>query len=346
MENTCVKKGSHLNIEERRMIAILTAEGKSPYAIAKLLGRASNTIRNELKRGTTNIIRGYFEYEGYFPDTGQTVYEKNRLKCRQPMKLKTCKDYIAYVEQEVLEKKRSFACVHAEVIAKGIFNKDEVCSIGTLYTYTNRCLLKIRNIDLPEKAGRRVKRKTKKDKKHKRLKGISIEQRPETISSREQFGHWEIDLVIGKQSKDRVLLTLTERKTRKEIIRRISGKTVRAVGSCLKRLQKEIPHFDKVFRSITTDNGSEFAQLWKTGKKMGIDIYYAHPYSSYERGSNENANRIIRRFVRKGTAIKVYTKKQIQEVKNWINTMYRKILGWRTSEECYAEEVQKLLAES
>ena len=123
MENTCVKKGSHLNIEERRMIAILTAEGKSPYAIAKLLGRASNTIRNELKRGTTNIIRGYFEYEGYFPDTGQAVYEKNRLKCRQPMKLKTCKDYIAYVEQEVLEKKRSFACVHAEVIAKGIFNK-------------------------------------------------------------------------------------------------------------------------------------------------------------------------------------------------------------------------------
>ena len=334
MENTCVKKGSHLNIEERRMIAILTAEGKSPYAIAKLLGRASNTIRNELKRGTTNIIRGYFEYEGYFPDTGQTVYEKNRLKCRQPMKLKTCKDYIAYVEQEVLEKKRSFACVHAEVIAKGIFNKDEVCSIGTLYTYTNRCLLKIRNIDLPEKAGRRVKRKTKKDKKHKRLKGISIEQRPETISSREQFGHWEIDLVIGKQSKDRVLLTLTERKTRKEIIRRISGKTVRAVGSCLKRLQKEIPHFDKVFRSITTDNGSEFAQLWKTGKKMGIDIYYAHPYSSYERGSNENANRIIRRFVRKCTAIKVYTKKQIKEVEHW------------TSEECYAEEVQKLLAES
>ena len=90
----------------------------------------------------------------------------------------------------------------------------------------------------------------------------------------------------------------------------------------------------------------EFAQLWKTGKKMGIDIYYAHPYSSYERGSNENANRIIRRFVRKGTAIKDYTKKQIQEVENWINTMYRKILGWRTSEECYAEEVQKLLAES
>lgn len=82
----------------------INGRGEKPYAIAKLLGRASNTIRNELKRGTTNIIRGYFEYEGYFPDTGQTVYEKNRLKCRQPMKLKTCKDYIAYVEQEVLEK--------------------------------------------------------------------------------------------------------------------------------------------------------------------------------------------------------------------------------------------------
>lgn len=83
--------------------------------------------------------------------------------------------------------------------------------------------------------------------------------------------------------------------------------------------------------------------MWKLGKRFDIDVYYAHPYSSWERGLNENTNRIVRRFVRKGTAIKNYTRTQIAEVEQWINTMYRKVLGWRTAEECFREEVENLL---
>ena len=90
--------------------------------------------------------------------------------------------------------------------------------------------------------------------------------------------------MIGKKEKtDQVLLTLTERKTKKEIIRKISGKTVNAVHRCLKKLKKETPNFNKIFRSITADNGVEFSKLYEIGEKMGIDIYYAHPYSSWER---------------------------------------------------------------
>lgn len=319
-------------------------EGASPYKIGKVLGRASNTIRNELKRGTTKVIIGYFEKEKYFPDTGQARYEQNRKKCRMPRKIETCRAFIGYVEDQVIHTNRSFADVRAEVLEKSIFKKGEVCSVGTLYTYTNANMLKVRNINLPEKVKRKCHHK-KKDRKHKRLRGMSIERRPEAINERKEFGHWEIDSVIGKKSaEDNVLLTLTERKSRKEIIRKIKGKTVKAVHRCLKRLKKEIPYFDQVFRSITADNGSEFAQLYELGAELGVDVYYAHPYSSWERGQNENTNRLIRRWIPKGSMIKRYTKSKIEKVEDLINNMHRKSLKWKSANDIYQEELNRLLS--
>lgn len=337
-------KGAHLTEMERKQISVLLGEGLSPYRIGKILGRASNTIRNEIRRGTTTVIVNYFEKEKYFSDTGQAVYEKNRKRCRMPKKLETCSRFISYVEDEVLKNKRSFSSIVAEVKSRGLFS--DLCSVATLYSYTERGLLKVKNVDLPEKVGRR-KRQSIKDRSYKRLRGTSIEKRPEEINNRNEFGHWEIDLVIGKKiADDRVLLTLTERKTKKEIIRKIQGKTVKAVHRCLRKLRKEIPYFDQVFKSITTDNGTEFSRLHQLEKKWGIDIYYAHPYSSWERGLNENTNRMIRRFIAKGEAIKNYTKRQIQKIQDWINTLYRKSLGWRTAEDVFQEEVSKLLCET
>ena len=334
------RKGKHLSFEERRQIAALVQEGYSAYKIAKLLGRASNTIRNELKRGTINVIVGYYEKEKYFADTGETVYKKNRERCRKSMKLESCAAFIRYVENKVLNEKRSFASALAEAIQRNIFKKGEVMSVSTLYAYMDRGLLNIKNIDLPEKVGRKVKRK-RIVRTHKRVRGTSIEKRMEHINNRKQFGHWEIDLVIGKRSNDKVLLVLTERKTRKEIIRKISGKTSAAVMRKLKEIIKETPCSDEVFKSITTDNGTEFSNLYKL-EKRGIKVYYAHPYSSWERGTNENTNKIIRRFVKKFTPIKDYTKGEIEEVETWINTMYRKVLGWKTAEQCYNEEIAKI----
>ena len=211
-----------------------------------------------------------------------------------------------------------------------------------MYTYTDRNWLRIKNIDLTEKVGRKHKKKVVL-RRHKRLQGTSIVERPDKINTREEFGHWEIDLVIGKKkSEDNVLLTLSERKTKKEIIRKIKGKTVEAVHRCLKKIKKETYNFHKIFRSITTDNGSEFARLHELGKQLGVDVYYAHPYSSWERGQNENTNRIIRRFIPKGEMIKNYSKKQIQQIEDWINSMYRKSLGWKTADYYYQKELKLL----
>ena len=268
MGNVSTKKNSHLTYEERRSIAMLNDEGLSPYKIGKILGQASNTIRNELKRGTTTVIVGYFEKEKYFSDTGQAVYEKNRKRCKMPRKIETCRPFISYVEKQVKENKKSFSDIRAEVLDKGIFEEKEVCSVGTLYSYIDRNMLKIKNIDLLEKVRRRP-RKERAYRKHKRLKGVSISQRPDNINDREEFGHWEIDCVIGKNTvEDYVLLTLSERKTKKEIVRKIRRKNVRSVHRCLEKLKKESIHFKEIFKTITTDNGWNLPDCMKWGKKI------------------------------------------------------------------------------
>ncbi|KIL53442.1 mobile element protein [Jeotgalibacillus alimentarius] len=112
------------------------------------------------------------------------------------------------------------------------------------------------------------------------------------MDSREEFGHWEIDTVLGKKSKDEALLTLIERKTRKELLVRISSKSASAVQEAVRTLLA--PYQDNcsaVFKSITADNGAEFSEL-AAFEKENIAIYFSHPYASFERGTNERHNGI------------------------------------------------------
>lgn len=339
-------KGKHLTLEERKSIAALDAQGRSPYAIGKIMKRSSNTIRNELRRGTvTQIIHGYQEIEMYFPDTGEKLYKRNRRNSKKKGKSEQCEPFLKFVEYEVKKGKRSFAAARAKALSQGIFKASEVVSVDTLYRYAKEGKINLKAIDLPEKVMRKNKRR-KYHRANKRLRGKGIEERPKIVDDREEFGHWEIDCVIGKKSKDKALMTLTERITRKEIIRRIPKKNAKSIHRVLNQLRRELPKFPQVFKSITADNGAEFARLHKWGKRAGVEIYYAHPYSSWERGANENANHLIRRFFPKGMEAKRLTKKRIEEIENWINTLYRKILGWRTAEEVYKEELEKLSLQS
>lgn len=339
----CKKKGKHLSKYERGQIAALYKEGCTPYRIGKILGRSANTIRNELKRGTTTIIKHYFEKKEYVPELGQAIYERNKKRAKTRAKVSTCAEFLDYVEEAVLTKKLSFDAARGRAILDGHFKKEETVSVTTLYRYTDKGILKVRNLDLPEKVGRRI-RKEVQDRKHKRLNGQCIEQRDKEIEKREEFGNWEIDLVIGKQSGDNVLLTLTERKTRKEIIKRLESKTVVNVMGALQQIFEETRYSSEIFKTITTDNGTEFSRLFELEEEKGISVYYAHPYSSWERGSNERANRIIRRFIRKGSYIKNYTKKKIEEVESWMNNLPRRMFGYYTSEEMYRMELDKIIS--
>jgi IS30 family transposase len=195
----------------------------------------------------------------YYPDTGQTVYAANRKNCGPKYKYLTCEKFMAHVNYMFFEKGHSIDAICGVVAMNSLFPKEEMVCTKTLYNYIDIGLLGIKNIDLPLK----VKRTTKppRIRKHKKHLGTSIADRPSFINDRSEFGHWEIDTVIGcKKKSDSALLTITECMTRKEIIRKLPGKTAVSVQNALNKLPDEAgPHFSKVFKSITADNGSEFA---------------------------------------------------------------------------------------
>ena len=340
------RKGKHLNKYERGKIDILYSQGYSAYQIGKILNRAPNTIRNELKRGTTTIMGLHFEEVRYLPDRGQAIYLENRKRSKRPLKARQAEyqEFINYVEEKVLKKKWSLDAARGYALHSNKFTKEQVVSIGTLYNYVERGVLNIRNIDLPMKPRLRLKKEpSPRIRKHKRLIGQSIESRPQSIDKRIECGHWEIDTVIGKKVKSPALLTLTERCTRKEIIEKMEDKSAEEVMKALRRIENRVPNFRRVCKSITTDNGLEFARLCELEKRLGISVYYAHPYSAYERGSNERNNREIRKYIPKSTDIGQYSHEQIRLIEEKINTMPRRLFDYATSEELYNREVRRLI---
>ena len=174
--------------------------------------------------------------------------------------------------------------------------------------------------------------------------------RPEIIDNREEFGHWEMDTVYsGKKKSTVALLVLTERKTRNENIivvpDRRAETTVRAINALERKLGAE--KFGIIYKSITVDNGSEFAladqleQSCITGDKR-TKVYYCHPYSSWERGSNENVNGMIRRRHPKGTDFSKVTAEEIAATENWINSYPRKIFGYKSAGTMFRECLREL----
>ena len=154
--------------------------------------------------------------------------------------------------------------------------------------------------------------------------GQSIEQRPEAINLRLENGHYEIDTVLLTRAKNYCLLVLTDRKSRHQIIRLIPNKSAEVVNQALKLILKQ----HKIL-SITADNGTEFNRLFDVFSEE--HIYYAHPYASWERGTNENHNRLIRRWLPKGT--KKMTPKEVAFIEKWINNYPKKCLDYKSPRE-------------
>ncbi|WP_373823042.1 IS30 family transposase, partial [Streptococcus ferus] len=151
--------------------------------------------------------------------------------------------------------------------------------------------------------------------------GKSIDERPDFINQRLEMGHYEIDTVIQTRAKNACLLTLTERRSRYEIIRLIPDKSAQSVNQVLKEV---LSQYD--IKSITADNGTEFTRLSEVFHPE--QLYYAHPYASWERGTNENHNRLIRRWLPKGT--QNATKEMVAFIENWINNYPKKLFGYKS----------------
>ena len=336
------RRNKHLNEFERSKIEVLSSLGYSPYRIAKMINRSANTVRNEIKRGTVTQIKARKSTSSYFAETGHIIYTRNRKNCGSKYKLFKCQNFIEHVYKLFYENKHSFDSIVGSCKTNESFAATDMVCAKTLYNYVDKGLLQISNVDLPFKLKRDTK--SKRIRFHKRKLGTSIDLRPEIINSRSEFGHWEIDTVIGsKRKEDNVLLTLTERMTRKQIIRMIPSKTADAVQNSINELFTECGSlYTKVFKSFTADNGQEFSRLSTLEKSSNLRVYFAHPYSSGERGTNERHNGLIRRFIPKGRRIKDYTHKNIIKVQNWCNSLPRKILNYLTPDQAFEDQIREL----
>lgn len=178
--------------------------------------------------------------------------------------------------------------------------------------------------------------------KNRKILGASISKRPAEIEDREEFGHWEIDTVEGQKSDDNALLTLIERKTRNYFAIKIDDQDHDSVDYALKKLQDHFGDlFPKAFKTITSDNGSVFSNLAKILEGV-TDVYFAHPYASYERGSNECHNGLLRRYIPKGKAISDYSRKTIKRIYQTLNHLPRKILNYQQPAVLFEQELARL----
>ena len=332
------KKGKHLNYSERQSIERWwNRDHRTKVEIASLLDRNEKTIRNEIKRGLVkNLTSDLIEIWVYSAYVAQQKYEYY-LKAKGP-KLKIGNDYKLkeYVEKSIKEDKKSPEVISKEI--KQMHFKTTMCARTIRNNIYAGDIYDIKECDMIYKKKHRNKNKDKTicDKVPPEK---SIDYRPKEANTRSVYGHWEGDLVIGTRKKGYVLLTLTERMTREEIIVKIPGKNAEYVAMALDMIEKKYKkEFYTKFKTITFDNGGEFRK-WKLleksydgrRKSARTRVYYAHPYRSGERGSNENANRLIRRFIPKGVDITPIPESFIQKIQDWINNYPRAMFNYKST---------------
>lgn len=321
----------------------------NPYNISKELGFHNVSIYREIRMGLYDHRDGttWKTEKRYSADKAQEVSDYRATAKGAPLKIGKDHEFARIIEELIVKRKLSPAAALAEIKRKKIKVDTTVC-VTTLYHYIDSgVFLHLSNKHLLMRGKRRQKKLARPLRPP--LRGTSIEQRPAEINERSSAGHWELDSVIGKQTKGETLLTFTERKTRYELIFRSKDKTAASVVDCLDRLERKLgkTNFFRIFRTITCDNGYEFSDY--RGMELSIDgnsrrtkVYFCHPYRSGERSSNENQNRMIRRFIKKGTPIRHYSDADIRETARYMNQLPRKLLGWQTSEELFISELSSL----
>lgn len=299
---------SHLTLTDRYKLEAALLAKEKPQAIADKLHVHVSTIYREKKRArmvqrTTDLI----EEDRYNPDEAERLYRDNLKANGADLKIGNDHALAEYLEKKVAEEGYSPAAALASIELEGLEFSTTICT-STFYSYIAKgVFLHLTNADLPEKPKR--KRPYHKVKTVKRApKGESIEKRPAEVDTREFVGHWEMDTVYSrKKSSKKTLLVLTERKSRVPIMELMPDQTLGSVVAALDRIERRFGsrRFRLIFRTITVDNGSEFADvemLERSALTKGrrTKIYYCHPYSSYERGSKLVTVTIVLSFIWNG----------------------------------------------
>ena len=332
---------------DRLVIEAYYNAGYSQIEIAAVLGVHRSTICRELRKGMyEHLNTNYTTRKAYSSNLAQDYTDFQATSKGKELKIADDHDLASFLEEKIAHDKYSPDAVLHLISSDPVLSKRFKVSISTttLYRYIDKGLfLNLTNKDLPHAHKRSYNRVRRIQKRN--SAGTSIEKRPD-ILSRQYFGDWEMDTVKGVRGKTKgCLLVLTERKTRNELTFKLLDQKAASVVAVLDDLEDLLGNdFSNVFHTITVDNGVEFADfdgMQKSKKRSGdrTSIYYCHAYSSCERGSNENGNRLIRRHAPKGTDLDQLTHEDVKDIQRWMNSYPRKLLGYRTSGELFLEEM-------
>jgi len=316
-----------LTIEERYQIKACLKTGMSLKSISIELGRNLSTITREIKRNTGK--------KGYRPKQADEFALKRRKNALKAIKL--TKEVKADIKRLILQElSPEQVCIYLEKHRKVKFHHDTIygfvaedkASGGDLYTF-------MRHLHKTHR-----KRYGSYQKRGRIKNAVSIEERSDVIENKERIGDCEGDLIIGKDHKS-AIYTLVERKTLYTIIIKLTGKNASDLADRIIPILKPIK--DRI-HSITYDNGLEFAEHERVSEALELDTYFAHPYSSWERGINENTNGLIRQYFPKGTDFNDVTEEEIQHVMDRLNSRPRKTRGGKQPIELFLGKAVDLLA--
>ena len=346
------KQYRHLTKEDRIKIEILISQknenGKRLFNntyIANELGVNKSTISRELRKRIKSkiiVMSGKIKNKPYNAFDAQNDYNFKRSLSKAEYKLEKFPIMKKYIEDKILKDKWAPDVIVGYMEHHNIFDRDGFCHI-TMQTIYNAIRYHTINVNIEDM--RRMKHNAKYEYKVEKevpenKREYSIEKRDKEIDKRLVFGHFELDTVVStNKGIHECLMTLTERKTRFEMIFKIKSKTAQEVVNKFNQIKNFMKkNFNKIFKSITTDNGSEFSDFLNIIKDTKTQIYFCHAYCSGEKGTNERNNEIIRYFIPKGTLIENYSYEDINKITNWMNNYPRKILDYKTPQEALLEE--------
>jgi len=317
-----MNKYQQLSQEERYTITFLLKRKKSRAQIARELGRSASTISRELGRNRNTHDNGYRAEVAHSYATARRRRERRGSHFNPSQwnvvikKLKN--DWSPEQIVDYLKKYRNFTMSHETIYQYVLDDKKHG---GSLYTH-----LRI----MPK---RRRKRRNSRDSRGILPGKRHISTRPAIVETRKEVGHWEGDTVIGRD-RHHCILTLVERKSGYAIIKKIRARTAAEASAAAIRAIRM--HQEK-FKTITFDNGTEFHGYKKIEEKFPVLCYFATPYHSWERGSNENLNGLIRQYIPKKSCMKNITQTQCDWIAKRLNTRPRKRHGFRTPQEVFYE---------
>lgn len=321
METTL--KYKQLSLEEREKFFSLKEQGLSLRNIGLILNRSHTTLGRELKRNAPYGVE-------YVPCRAQKRYEHRCKKQRSKAPLKS-PEILLYVREKL-----RIGWSPGTISGRLLLDKGQHIHPETIYRYIYKKGNRKEHLEqyLTLKRKRRMKLEGRRPKRLNRIQNaLSIEQRPKEVLSRNEFGHWETDLMLGKQEHSHALLVNIERTSRYIVMTKIPNKTSQATSTNMVRILKK--HKPK---TVTSDNGPENALHQEVSEKLDIEYYFCHPYSSWEKGSVENRIGVVRRYIPKGVDINTYSHKEIRIIQERVNNTPMKCLGYLTPKEYMRRE--------